>query len=194
MKVTLPFWMQKGELDKLRAASQSFWERVHQWMLISLTKFDLLTCDLVFVDCVAWERKITRLDGEGELIYRKRVHYAFENAQDAGMNRGIFNIFERLGIPILGIDERQPGRDWDIVTIEMTDDMLSNQKALINLLIDTYGATCRRYEYGVRTTINQYVHIGEMRWNQSTLVSAPPPPAPEHIALPTNDIMLWFYC
>lgn len=162
IKLTLPFWMNKGELNKLKNASQEFWEKVELWFKISLTKFDVMTCDLIFVDYIAWERKVTRLEGEDETIYRKRVDFAFVNSQDAGMTKGMFNIFKRLGIDIYDIKERQPGRDWDIVTIELDDATLSGNKELINLLIQTYGATCRRYEYNITNTIVQTVFHGEM--------------------------------
>lgn len=174
LKLELPFWMQKGELKKLNDAAQSFWDRVEQWLQIPLSRFDLMTCDLIFVDHIAWERKITRLSGEIEPIYRKRVNYAFINAQDAGMNRGMYNIFERLGIPIFDIKERQPGKDWDVVTIEMSDEILSGYKTLVNLLIQTYGATCRRYEYSVTSTLKQYSGIGLMTWSHQTVVATEP--------------------
>lgn len=147
LQVTLPFWMNKGELKKLAGAAQEFWETVETWMRISLTKHDVMTCDLKIVDYLAWERKVERLKDEPELIYRKRVEYAFVNAQDAGMTAGIYRIFDRLGVTLYSIEERQAGKDWDIVTLEFDDDILSTQKELINLLVSTYGATCRRYEY-----------------------------------------------
>lgn len=171
LKIELPFWMNKGELKKLNLAAQGFWETVELWMRISLSKFDLMTCDLIIVDHIAWERKISQLDGEIESIYRKRVQFAFVNAQDAGMNRGIYNIFERLGIPVYDVKERQPGRDWDVVTIEMNDELLSGNKELINLLIQTYGATCRRYEYSVTIETNQYLSVGEMSWTHQTYIA-----------------------
>ncbi|MEF1204319.1 phage tail protein [Photobacterium damselae] len=173
LKLELPFWMNKGELNKLKKASQSFWEQVQSWVSISLTKFDLMTCDLVFVDLIAWERKITRLDGEIESVYRKRVLYAFINAQDAGMTKGMFNIFERLGIPVFDIRERQPGKDWDIVTIELSDDILSDHKPLVNLLIKTYGATCRRYEYSASQIVKQYTHVGTMSCRHNVNIAVP---------------------
>jgi hypothetical protein len=174
LKLELPFWMQRGELHKLNLAAQSFWTQVEQWLSIPLSKFDLMTCDLILVDHIAWQRKIKRLDNEIEPIYRRRVNHAFVNAQDAGMNQGMYAIFERLGIPIFDIKERQPDKDWDIVTIEMSDDILSNHKILINLLVQTYGATCRRYEYSVTTTLSQSVAVGEMNWNHQTLVATFP--------------------
>ncbi|MDD9174505.1 phage tail protein [Aliivibrio sp. S2TY2] len=171
LKIELPFWMNKGELKKLNLAAQGFWETVERWMCISLSKFDLMTCDLIIVDHIAWERKISRLDGEIESIYRKRVQFAFVNAQDAGMNRGIYNIFERLGIPVYDVKERQPGKDWDVVTIEMNDELLSGNKELLNLLIQTYGATCRRYEYSITIETNQYLSVGEMSWTHQTYIA-----------------------
>lgn len=169
--IQLPFWMNKGELKKLAAAGQGFWEQVEQWLTLPLSKTDLLTCDLILVDAEAWQRKITRLDGENEMIYRKRVNYAFLNAQDAGMTIGIKRIFARLGIQIYDIKERQPERDWDIVTIELDDTTLSDNRDLVNLLIQTYGATCRRYEYNVSNTIDDLtVFHGEMSWTHQTYV------------------------
>ena len=170
MQITLPFWMSKRELKKLKDASQSFWEKVEMWFRISLTKFDLMTCDLIIVDYVAWERKIERLENENELIYRKRVDYAFVNAEDAGMTAGIYRIFDRLGVPIYDIKERQPDRDWDIVTLELDGDTLAGQKELINLLIQTYGATCRRYEYNVTNNLPHYTHYGQMTCSYKSFV------------------------
>ena len=169
--IKLPFWMSKGELKKLSQAAQHFWEMTEKYISLPLTKTDLLTCDLNLVNQEAWQRKITRLDGESELVYRKRVNYAFLNAQDAGMTIGIKNIFKRLDIPVYDIKERQPERDWDIVTIELDDATLSDNRDLVNLLIQTYGATCRRYEYTVSNTIkNLNSFHGEMSWTHQTTV------------------------
>lgn len=162
MKITLPFWMNKGELKRLSEAAQAFWEKVQIWLRLSLSKFDLLTCDLIIVDYVAWERKITRLDNEDEQTYRKRVNYAFINAQDAGMTAGMYRIFQRLGIIVFDIKERQRNRDWDIVTLELNPEDLADNKDLINTLIQTYGATCRRYEYNVTNKFQHYNHYGQM--------------------------------
>lgn len=174
VRLELPFWMNKGELSKLKNASQLFWENVQKWISISLTKFDIMTCDLIIVDLIAWERNIIRLDGELESVYRKRVLYAFINAQESGMTIGLFNIFERLGIPIYDIRERQPTEDWDIVTIEISDDILSEHRPLINFLVKTYGATCRRYQYSTSQKITQYINFGEMSWIHSINVAESP--------------------
>lgn len=172
--ITLPFWMNKGELKKFIDAAQKFWDKVESWLHIPLTQFDLMTCDLIIVDYVAWQRKIKRLEGEDETIYRKRVDFAYINAQDAGMTKGISNIFKRLDIEILTIKERQPDRDWDIVTIELYDATLSTNKELLNLLLTTYGATCRRYEYNVSNYLDQKTFHGEMIWTHQTHVAVFP--------------------
>lgn len=186
MQITLPFWMSKRELKKLKDASQSFWEKVEMWFRISLTKFDLMTCDLIIVDYVAWERKIERLENEDELIYRKRVDYAFVNAEDAGMTAGIYRIFDRLGVPIYDIKERQPDRDWDIVTLELDSGTLAGQKELINLLIQTYGATCRRYEYNVTNKLPHYTHYGQMTCSYKSNIVEFYVPKPISITLSEN--------
>ncbi|RZP88965.1 phage tail protein [Vibrio vulnificus] len=171
----LPFWMRGPELKKLETAFNKLWQRVANWLGIPLSKFDLEKCDLIIVDKTAYERKIVRLDGEDEIIYRKRVKFAFVNAKDAGIKEGLFRIFERLGIPLYDIKERQGGRDWDIVTFEVSDDILSQHKALVNLLVNTYGLTCRRYEYAVTDTIDQHVHIGTMSAKYITDIAKPSP-------------------
>lgn len=171
----LPFWMRGIELKKLETAFNNLWNRVANWLGIPLSKFDLETCDLIIVDKTAYERNITRLEGESEPIYRKRVKFAFMNAKDAGIKEGMFRIFERLGIPLYDIKERQHNRDWDIVTFEVSDDILSQHKALVNLLVNTYGLTCRRYEYAVTDTIDQHVHIGTMGAQYVTAIAKTSP-------------------
>lgn len=162
LNIKLPFWMRSHELKKLETAAHNLWKEVADWLGIPLSKFNLETCDLIIVDKTAYERKIARLDGEDEPIYRRRVKFAFANAKDAGIKEGMFRIFDRLGIPLYDIKERQADRDWDIVTFEISDDILSQHKNLVRLLVDTYGLTCRRYEYSVTDTIDQYIHIGAM--------------------------------
>lgn len=178
MKIELPFWMSRNELKKLKDAAQKFWQLVEVTLRLPLTKFDVMTCDLILVDKVAYERKIERLEGEDELIYRKRVDFAFVNAQDAGMTQGMYNIFDRLGLTVYDIKERQPGKDWDIIMFELDDATLANNKELLNLLVRTYGATCRRYEYSVTDKITQNVHHGEMTWSHHSHIAKFPPVAP----------------
>ncbi|EOF6267785.1 hypothetical protein ACK1GW_005077, partial [Salmonella enterica] len=69
--------------------------------------------------------------GESLSLYRKRVKYAFINAQDAGSVAGFKAIFERLEIGFVEIQERQPGIDWDIILLRLTDSQVSDNTALL---------------------------------------------------------------
>ncbi|HCU66166.1 MAG TPA: phage tail protein [Rheinheimera sp.] len=153
--LNLPFWMdgqtltespQPQEPAMLRTGMQSFWQRVQGWMLWPLTQRDPLTCSVDMLHLLAWERRIIRFRDEPLWLYRKRVAFAFVNAKDAGSTQGFINIFNRLGVPVLSIAERQPDKDWDVISIEIDDTTVSSA-ALMATIIQDYGRTCRRYEY-----------------------------------------------
>ena len=115
-------------------------------MLWPLTQSDPLTCSVELLHLLAWERRITRFRDEPLWLFRKRVAFAFVNAKDAGSTQGFINIFNRLGVPVLSIAERQPDKDWDVISIEIDDTTVSSA-ALMATIIQDYGRTCRRYEY-----------------------------------------------
>lgn len=151
----LPFWMDGQTLTEspepqepamLKVGMQSFWQRVRGYLLWPLTQSDPLTCSVDVLHLLAWERRITRFRDEPLWLYRKRVAFAFVNAKDAGSTQGFINIFNRLGVPVLSIAERQPDKDWDVVSIEIDDTTVSSA-ALMATIIQDYGRTCRRYEY-----------------------------------------------
>lgn len=153
--LSLPFWMDGQTLTEtpepqepamLTNGMLSFWQRVKGWMLWPLTQSDPLNCSADMLNLLAWERRITRFRDEPLWLYRKRVAYAFVNAKEAGSTQGFINIFNRLGVPVISIAERQPDRDWDVVSIEI-DDTIVSSAALMDAIIQDYGRTCRRYEY-----------------------------------------------
>ena len=153
--LNVPFWMDGKTLTEnpvpqepamLTSGMQSFWQRVQGWMLWPLTQSDPLTCPVDMLHLLAWERRITRLRDEPLWLYRKRVAYAFINAKDAGSTQGFINIFNRLGLPVLSVAERQPGKDWDVISIELDDTVIASGSLLASIIQD-YGRTCRRYEY-----------------------------------------------
>jgi hypothetical protein len=153
--LNLPFWMDGQTLTEspepqepamLKVGMQSFWQRVRGYLLWPLTQSDPLTCSVDVLHLLAWERRITRFRDEPLWLYRKRVAFAFVNAKDAGSTQGFINIFNRLGVPVLSIAERQPDKDWDVVSIEIDDTTVSSA-ALMGTIIQDYGRTCRRYEY-----------------------------------------------
>ncbi|WP_336795703.1 phage tail protein [Erwinia aphidicola] len=158
--MTLPSWMNRGEPAALLRAARRFWEKVWSWVNWPLNQFDPLTCSESLLGLLAWQRDITRFNGEGLALYRRRVAYAFINARDAGSVAGFIAIFRRLGIGYVELQERQPGIDWDVITVRVTDGQLSENPELLMLIIQQYGRTCRRYRFEVITANNIAISAG----------------------------------
>ncbi len=140
----------------------AFWRRMRGWLLQSLAQQDPLTCSEAMLALLAWERDITRFKGEPLALYRKRVKYAFINAQDSGEVAGFKRIFERLGIGWCELHERQDGTPWDVITIEVADSSLTQNQQLMETLIQHYGRTCRRYRFQVLYPAMGYLHAGRI--------------------------------
>ncbi|MEX9212851.1 phage tail protein [Providencia rettgeri] len=161
-KFTLPVWMDKGEVKKLRDATHRFWTGVYSWLLWPLKQIDPLTCDERLLDAIAWQRDVTRFTDEPLELYRKRVNYAFVNAKDAGSVTGFVEIFKRLGIGYIEINERQPDIDWDVIILRVTDEQLANNHNLLMNIIRQYGRTCRRYQYEVLQKLTLNMRVGHI--------------------------------
>ena len=171
IKLELPFWLDGEEATKLKATAQAWWESVEGWLRWPLLQMDAETCHLTILDLLAWQRDITRFRGESEALFRLRVKYAFVNAVDAGSVAGFQRIFLRLGIGTLRIAERQPDRDWDIVQLHLSDQQLSDNPALLDMIIHQYGRTCRRYEFVTTTPVSLAVAAYEFNNDHLTLVA-----------------------
>lgn len=161
LTITLPSWMNLGEVKKLAAAATRFWLKVKEWISWPLAQTDPLTCTLSMLNLIAYQRDITRFDGEPLWLYRKRVNFAFLNAQDSGSLVGFGRIFQRLDVGEIIQLERQPGIDWDVIIIRMNDSQLASNSALIQEIIRQYGRTCRRYQFQVVNTAAMAIHAGE---------------------------------
>ncbi|OXS14013.1 phage tail protein [Zobellella denitrificans] len=133
----------------LAAGVHHFWQLIRARLLWPLQQLDALTCTEPMLNLLAWERDIRRFRGEPLELYRKRVKYAFANARDAGETAGFKRIFERLGIGWVEIAERMPGVDWDVINIRVTDSAIARKQDLMQVLIEHYGRTCRRYRFEV---------------------------------------------
>ena len=171
IKLELPFWLDGEEATKLKATAQAWWESVEGWLRWPLLQMDAETCHLTILDLLAWQRDITRFRGESEALYRLRVKYAFVNVVDVGSVAGFQRIFLRLGIGTLRIAERQPDRDWDIVQLHLSDQQLSDNPALLDMIIHQYGRTCRRYEFVTTTPVSLAVAAYEFNNDHLTLVA-----------------------
>ncbi|WP_279050106.1 phage tail protein [Cedecea davisae] len=166
----LPSWMDKGDTARLLRGSVKFWTQVYGWITWPLRQFDPLTCSEALLNLIAWERDISRFDGEPLALYRKRVSFAFINAQQAGEVAGFIAIFERLGIGYVELQERQEGIDWDVITVRVTDRQIADNSDLLLEIIRKYGRTCRRYRFEVITPLTLSMHIG---WYQGEYVCYP---------------------
>ncbi|NWC73832.1 phage tail protein [Pseudomonas sp. P7759] len=171
LKLGLPFWLDGPELTKLKAAAQSWWNKVEVWVNWPLLQMDAETCHLTVLDLLAWQRDIQRFHTEPEKLYRLRVKYAFINAVDAGSTAGMIRIFERLGVGYVEIQERVADLDWDIVLLHLSDAQLSDNPELLRVLMQQYGRTCRRYEFVTITPVSLGMRIADFNDDQQTLIA-----------------------
>ena len=171
IKLELPFWLDGEEATKLKASAQAWWESAEDWVRWPLLQMDPETCHLSVLDLLAWQRDISRYNGEPESLYRLRVKYAFVNAVDAGSVAGFRRILQRLGVGDVKIKERQPDRDWDIVQLYFSDEQLSNNPTLIDIIVHQYGRTCRRYELVGTTELSLELSAAEFGLDHATLTA-----------------------
>lgn len=172
IKLNLPFWLDGPQLAKLKAAAQSWWEKVEGWLQWPLLQMDADTCHLTVLDLLAWQRDISRFKDEPESLYRLRVKFAFINAVDAGSTAGLKRILQRLGVGYVEIDERMPDRDWDVVMLRLSDSQLSQNPELLRVLIQQYGRTCRRYDFVTLTPVSLRIVAADFNDDQQTLIAS----------------------
>lgn len=167
-EVVIPWWQDGSttaeELKEPHFLSKgvfSFWLMVRAWLLFPLRQMDALTCSESLLNLMAWDRDITRFENEPLTLFRKRVKFAAINAKDAGSVAGFKRIFERLGIAIVSFKEREDVIEWDVCTIELTDSAISQNSKLVQVLIEQYGRTCRRYRFQVTYPSEISIQHGE---------------------------------
>lgn len=157
MKIKLPFWMDKGELAKIALLFEKWWYWTLNTLRFPFDSQDEEKCSEKILNLIAYQRDITRFDGEPLELFRKRVKYAFINAQEAGSTQGFKRIFERLGVGYVELEERFDTVNWDVIKIRLNDSQLAKNPNLLNQIIRHYGRTCRRYTFEVLT--NQEIQI-----------------------------------
>lgn len=168
--LSLPTWMRKGEPERLLKAARKFWAQVYGWITWPVSQFDPLTCSEPLLNLLAYDRDITRFNGEPLSLFRRRVAFAFINARDAGSVAGFISIFERLGIGYVELVERQPGIDWDVIQVRVSDSQIADNAQLLLQIIQQYGRTCRRYQFEVITSQPFAIRAG---WDQGEYVVYP---------------------
>ncbi|MCY0259834.1 hypothetical protein [Klebsiella pneumoniae] len=163
----LPSWMRNGEPAALLRAARRYWREVYGWITWPVNQFDPLTCTEPLLRLMAWDRDITRFNGEPLSLFRKRVAYAFVNAGDAGSVAGFIAIFERLGVGYVELIERESETDWDVITVRLSDGQLAQNPDLLVQIIRQYGRTCRRYRFEVLSALKLHINAG---WDDGELV------------------------
>ncbi|MEI7194499.1 phage tail protein [Pectobacterium versatile] len=156
----LPSWMDNGEPAKLLRASKRYWQQVNDWMRWPLQQLEAETCPVPLLNVLAYQRDIERFNGEPLSLYRKRVKWAFINAQDAGSVAGFIRIFARLDVGAVELKERQAGYEWDVILVRINDEQLSTYNTLMMNLVRQYGRTCRRYNFDVLNEVTARVYAG----------------------------------
>ena len=156
IKINLKWWLGGPELTKLKNAAEIWFNRVAGWANWPLQQLDPETCSIGLLHLIAWQRGIDQFAGEPERQYRLRTKYAYANAADAGSDIGFQQIFARMELGAVSLNERIEGEDWDIVELEVTDTTMAQMPEYMNWLIQTYGRTCRRYRWKVATPSRIY--------------------------------------
>lgn len=172
IKLKLPFWLEGIELVKLTAAAQNWWTKAADWLRWPYLQMDPDTCHLTLLELWAWQRDVTRFNGEPEALFRLRVKHAFINSVDAGSTAGLKRIFERLGVGYVEIQERQPERDWDVVLLKVSNAQMTLNPELLRVLIQQYGRTCRRYDFVTITPVTLTLSFLDFNDDQQTLIAS----------------------
>lgn len=167
IKVNLPIWLNKGEVVKLKNALVKFWEKLESWLMFPIAQFDPETCDERLLFLFAYQRDVKRLNNEPVSLFRKRIKYAFINAQESGSVVGFKKIFERLEIGAVQILERQSGYDWDVIILRISDNQINQNHELLAEIIRQYGRTCRRYFFEIVYVQKLHFNCGNFNNNSN---------------------------
>jgi len=167
IKLKLPVWLTGPTVTQLTAFLQAWWALVESWLSEPIKQLDPHTCTPGVLDLIAAGRNVKRFGGEPIGLYRLRVEHAYANAVDGGSVAGLQRIFERLGIGYVEVLERQPGKDWDVIILQLSNEQLSGNQELLKLLLTKYGRTCRRYEFNgiVSTKVGLSAHLFNIQRN-----------------------------
>lgn len=161
--IKLPFWLNKkgSEINKIRSLFHKWWMFVWEYCLFLLKLTDEEKCSETVLNLIAYQRNITRFENEPLSLFRKRVKYALINAKDAGSTKGFQNIFMRLGVGYVELEERFDETNWDTIKIKVSDSQIAKNPQLMNEIIRHYGRTCRRYTFEILNNQNITLFHGE---------------------------------
>lgn len=172
MNIKLPFWMDGVATRQIADLFAKWWQlSIKRMVELPLKLLDEDNCSETMLNLIAYARDVERFEGEPLSLFRKRVKYAFINAQDAGSKAGFIRIFARVGIGYVEIEERFDAENWDVIKIILSDSQMAHNRELLNLIIRKYGRTCRRYTYEVITKLP--LHLSARSFNHDYVCYRP---------------------
>ena len=180
-KSVVPWWQDGKTIIKhpgkpkepflLSQGVSHFFNTLKDYLLLPTQQADALECSETLLDIMAWDRDIKRFANEPLALFRKRVKYALVNAKNSGDVVGFIEIFKRLGVGSVIVNERLDGRNWDIVSFKLDDEQLSVNNDLLAAIIRQYGRTCRRYEFQVTHEVSLLRTVSAIDWQQNCSVA-----------------------
>lgn len=180
-EIQLPVWQEgqpvpvinapEGELVKLARVCDRWWDLVQNWLGWPLRQLDVSQAPLAIVNLLAWQRDLERYPAEPDWLWRLRVKHAQANARDAGSRIGFQRIWQRLGLGYLEQQERIPGQDWDVVLLTVSETLISQRAELLDILIRSYGRTCRRYQLLTISKIDLPVFCAEFNSDNQLVIA-----------------------
>jgi len=189
----LPIWMDGSNAQAFKEIMSNWWEQVGLWARLPNTTFDVLECDLEFVNLIAFQRGIDRYAGEDEGFYRLRVYHALRNARAAGTPSGTQQILSNLRLPTASFDERVSKYEWDTTKVTFSGREFVPLADEIRFALDFYWRTCRRYHIALNTEAqtqygpaNTFTRRGRA---QSSITPATIQPRSQHNSIPLANTL-----
>lgn len=139
----LPVWMKGAEVLALADAVEACWSEIEVEIERLKAGQHIESCHAEALKALAWERAVSRLEGESEGSWRGRVRTAFITAKQAGTLKGLTEILRREVDPDARLQERVDGLDWDIVLLELPTVVAIPTH--FQELLAKWGQLCRRY-------------------------------------------------
>jgi len=170
ISLKLPNWLSIPFYMKLKNAFQAWWDLVESWSRWPLNQMDIMTCHALLLDVVAYRRNIKRMRNESTGLYRTRIATAYINAKEAGTIKGLRNIFTRLGIPIVGIEQKIEGEHWATIKVQVTYDVASEYGELMKEILANYGKLCRSYQLTVISPVSIYLRSANFQFSSNTII------------------------
>lgn len=171
VKLKFKFWMAAGNVKQYSDFLNAWFIYVRGLLLFPVKQFDAEAANIYLVDLLAWQRDIVRFNQEPEWLYRRRVKHAYANARDSGTAAGFARIWQRMELGFLEIQERIDGRDWDIVELTVTESTIAQQPELLDIIIEKYGRTCRRYEWTTKTNLKNQVLSAHVEYESENITA-----------------------